>query len=202
MIGYYFITDAGLSRRGNISDVKNALAAGVKIIQYRNKNAAARQMYEEALKLRKLCKGRILLINDRLDIALAVGADGVHLGQKDLPYQIARKILGRKKIIGLTVHNLKEARQAQRWGADYIGVAPVFPTNTKSDAVRAVGIKLIREIKARLSIPVVALGGVNLSNAKDIIRAGADGLCAISAVVTKKDVRAQIQKYQRLFQDA
>ncbi len=202
MIGYYFITDAGLSRRGNISDVKNALAAGVKIIQYRNKNAAARRMYEEALKLRNLCRDRTLLVNDRIDIALAVGADGVHLGQKDIPCRIARKILGRKKIIGLTVHNLKEARQARRWGADYIGVAPVFPTHTKSDAIKAVGIKLIREIKRRLDIPVVALGGVNLSNAKDIIRAGADGLCAISAVVSKKDVKTEIQKYQRLFKDA
>jgi len=201
MIGYYFITDAGLSRRGNISDVKSALAAGVGIIQYRNKNAAGSQMYEEALELRSLCRGKTLLVNDRVDIALAVGADGVHLGQNDIPYGIARKILGKKKIIGLTVHNLKEARQAQRWGADYIGVAPVFPTSTKSDAAKAVGIKLIREIKRRINIPVVALGGVNLSNARDIIRAGAGGLCAISAVVSKKDVRAEIRKYQRLFKD-
>jgi len=202
MIGYCFITDAGLSRRGNASDVRSALAAGVKIIQYRNKETDTRAMCREALKLRKLCKGKIFLINDRLDIALAVNADGVHLGQKDLPYQIARKILGRKKIIGLTVHNLKQAREAESLGVDYIGVAPVFSTDTKGDAGRAVGIKLIREIKKRLALPLVAIGGINLSNAREVIRAGADGICAISAVVTKKDVRAQIQKYQGLFKDA
>lgn len=199
MIGYYFITDAGLSRRGNASDIRSALAAGVKIIQYRNKEGDTRAMRREALKLRKLCKGKIFLINDRLDIALAVNADGVHLGQKDLPCRIARKILGRQKIIGLTVHNLKQAREAESSGVDYIGVAPVFSTDTKGDAGRAVGIKLIREIKKRLALPLVAIGGINLSNAREVICAGADGICAISAVVTKKDVRAQIQKYQRLF---
>jgi thiamine-phosphate pyrophosphorylase len=159
-------------------------------------------MYLEALELRRLSQGATFLINDRLDIALAVEADGVHLGQKDMPYGLARRILGKKKIIGLTVHNLKEAQEAEKVGADYIGVSPVFPTNTKGDAGRAVGIELIAKIKRRVALPLVAIGGINLSNARKVICAGADGLCAISAVLTKKNVRAEIEKYQRLFKDA
>lgn len=199
--GYYFITDARLSRAGNISDVKNALAAGVTVIQYRNKQASTRQMYEEAIKLRPLCRSAFFLINDRLDIALAAGADGVHLGSDDLPYQAARKILGKNKIIGLTVHSVREARQAQKLGADYIGVAPVFTTKTKKDAGKPAGVRLIEEIHRQVSIPIIAIGGIKLSNAAEVIRAGADGLCAISAVVTKPDVKREIKKFQLLFSE-
>ncbi|MDP3142352.1 MAG: thiamine phosphate synthase [Candidatus Omnitrophota bacterium] len=197
--GYYFITDSKLSRKGNISDVKNALAAGVKIVQYRNKGSGTQEMYIEARRLKSICKGAIFLINDRLDIALGVDADGVHLGSEDLPYKVARKLLGKQKIIGLTVHNLKEAREAQRLGADYIGVSPIFSTKTKSNAGKPSGIALIKEIKRRTSIPIIAIGGIDLSNAKKVIVAGADGLCAISAVVTKPDVKKEIKKFQALF---
>lgn len=199
--GYYFITDSRLSRAGNISDVKNALATGVEAVQYRNKDAGTRQMYEEALKLRLLCKDALFIVNDRLDIALAVNADGVHLGGDDIPYKIARKLLGKNKTIGLTVHNVKEARQAERLGADYIGVSPIFATTTKKDALKPVGIRLIEEISRCVSIPVIAVGGINLSNAAEVIAAGADGLCAISAVVTKPDVKKEIGKFQALFRD-
>lgn len=197
--GYYFITDSALSRKGNISDVKCALAAGVKVVQYRAKGLDSKQMYEEALKLKPLCKKAAYLINDRVDIALAVGADGVHLGNTDMPYKIARKLLGKNKIIGLTVHNAAEAKQAQEAGADYIGVSPVFSTKTKKDSGRPCGVKLIKEIKKRVSIPIVAIGGINLSNAKEVIEAGADCLCAISAVVAKSDVNKEIIKFQQLF---
>jgi thiamine-phosphate pyrophosphorylase len=197
--GFYFITDAGLSRAGNISDVKNALAAGVEVVQYRDKQKSAEGMYEEALKLRKICRKAVFLVNDRVDIALAVNADGVHLGQQDLPYGLARKLLGKKKIIGLTVHNIKEAGEAQRLGADYLGVSPIFSTTTKEDAGAPVGVALIKKIKERVSIPVIATGGINLSNAKEVSRAGADGLCSISAVVTKDDVRIKILNFQELF---
>ncbi|MFH1201615.1 MAG: thiamine phosphate synthase [Candidatus Omnitrophota bacterium] len=199
MMGYYFITDSRLSRRGNISDVKNALKVGVKIIQYRDKCACTKEMFDEALKLRKICKNITFLINDRLDIAVAVGADGVHLGQDDLSYSVARKILGKNKIIGVTVHNLKQAREAQRMGADYLGISPIFSTGTKKDAGIPVGVELLKEIKRCVSIPIVAIGGINLSNAHRVIQAGTDGLCAISAVVTKPDVKKEIEKFQRLF---
>jgi thiamine-phosphate pyrophosphorylase len=199
MRGFYFITDSGLSRAGNKRDLRSALAAGVEVVQYRDKQAGTRQMYEEALQLRKLCKGAIFLINDRVDIALGVGADGVHLGSRDLPYQLARKLLGEKRIIGLTVHSLKEAREAQELGADYLGVSPVFSTGTKPDAGEPLGCGLIRKIKEDIRIPLVAIGGISLKNAREVIRSGADSLCAISAVVTKADVRKEIEKFQDLF---
>ncbi len=198
--GYYFITGSSLSRAGNISDVKNALAAGVKVIQYRNKVSATKEMRAEALELKSLCKNALFLINDRLDIALSVNADGVHLGCGDMPYSAARKLLGGDKIIGLTVHSVREAEEAQKLGADYIGVSPIFATKTKSDAGKAAGTGLIREIKKRVSLPLIAIGGINLSNAKEVIAAGADGLCAISAVITKPDVKKEIEKFQELFE--
>ncbi|MDP3182920.1 MAG: thiamine phosphate synthase [Desulfobaccales bacterium] len=199
MRGYYFITDASLSRAGNLSDVKAAVAAGVKVVQYREKQADARKMYEEALKLRKICKHITFLVNDRVDLALAVDADGVHLGQDDLPYAVARKLLGPQKIIGITVHTVEEARQAQKLGADYLGVSPIFATHTKSDAGEPKGVALIKQIRKQVSIPIIAIGGITLANAGEVIRAGADGLCAISAVVTKGDVKTEIKKFQRLF---
>lgn len=199
MKGYYFITDAHLSRAGIYKDTQKALDAGVKVIQYRNKQASSAQMYKEAGALRCLCKKRIFLVNDRLDIALAVGADGVHLGADDLPYEVARKILGKDKLIGMTVHTLKQARDAQKKGCDYVGVGPVFRTRTKKDCLAPTGIRLIREVKKYLRIPVVAIGGINLSNAPGVVSAGADMLCAISAVVSAQDVARQIRAFQQLY---
>jgi thiamine-phosphate pyrophosphorylase len=199
MNGYYFITDSKLSRAGNVSDVQNAVAAGVDVVQYRRPDASATELFAEAAALRRLCRRTLFLVNDRVDIALAVGADGVHLGQEDLPIEIARKLLGRKKIIGLTVHSLAEARQAEAAGADYLGAGPIFATLTKPDAGPPGGIQLIRQIKRAVKIPLVAIGGINLASAPEVIRAGADGLCAISAVVSGEDVRTEIEKFQRLF---
>lgn len=199
--GYYFITDSALSRAGNLSNVKDAIAAGVKVVQYRDKQAKTKQMYEEALRLRSICKNILFLVNDRLDIALSVDADGVHLGDNDLSYSTARRLLGKKKIIGLTAHSLNEAKEAQKAGADYIGVSPIFATETKIDAGKPRGIDLIRKIRNQVSIPIIAIGGINLFNAKEVIQAGADGICAISAVITKPDVKKEIEKFQALFKD-
>ena len=201
MKGYYFITDSGLSRAGNISDVQQAESCGVRVVQYRNKKAETNEMYKEALNLRKICKNALFLINDRIDIALAVDADGVHLGQSDMPYDAARKILGPDKIIGITVHNLSEALEGQGDGADYLGVSPIFQTATKPDAGKPAGIVLIEEIRAKVDIPLIAIGGITLANAPEVIRAGADGLCAISAVVAKENVRREIRKIQDLFKE-
>ncbi len=197
--GYYFITDSKLSRAGNISDVKNALKAKVGIVQYREKYKSTAQMYAQAVKLRKICKNILFLINDRVDIALSVNADGVHLGRDDMPYNVARGLLGKNKIIGLTTHSLKEAKEAQKIGADYIGVSPIFATKTKADAGNPAGVKLLAKIRRSVSIPIIAIGGINLSNANEVIKAGADGLCAISAVLTKQDVKKEIEKFQALY---
>jgi thiamine-phosphate pyrophosphorylase len=168
-------------------------------VQYREKHKSTAEKYEEALKIRRLCRKAVFLVNDRVDIALAVNADGVHLGQDDLPYPVARRLLGRRKIIGLTVHNVRQAEEAQRLGADYVGVSAIFSTTTKQDAPTPCGPGMIKRIKEMVTVPVIAIGGINLENAREVIRAGADGLCSISAVVTKSNVRSEIAKFQKLF---
>ena len=121
------------------------------------------------------------------------------MGQSDLPYKVARKLLGPKKIIGLTVHSLEDALEAEQLGADYIGVAPIFATSTKTDAGTPLGIKGLEEICKKVKLPVVAIGGIDLSNTQSVINAGADSICAISAVITKEDVCAEVKKFQALF---
>ncbi|MCK5655093.1 MAG: thiamine phosphate synthase [Candidatus Aureabacteria bacterium] len=197
--GYYFITDSALSRKGSISDVENAIDAGATVVQYRNKEGCSRNIYEEALELKKICSSARFIINDRVDIALAVDADGVHIGRKDMPYEAARYLLGKSKIIGMTVHSMGEALEAEKKGADYLGVGPIFATTTKRDIEQPCGTSLIREIKKVCEIPVAAIGGINLDNAGNVIKAGADAICAISAVITKSDVRKEIEKFQALF---
>lgn len=197
--GFYFITDSSLSKAGIIADIKNALRAKVGVIQYRRKNADSRLMYKEAFLIRRLCKKALFIVNDRVDIALAVSADGVHLGQDDLPIKAARKILGPRGIIGITVHGLKEARLAERKGADYLGVSPIFKTTTKEDAGMPAGIELIKRIKKSVHLPLVAIGGINLDNAPLVIGAGADALCAINAIVCSRNVKKKIEEFQVLF---
>lgn len=198
--GYYFITEKKLSLSGDLRDVEAAVRSGVSVVQYRNKQDESLSLYQEASALKAICIDKALfIINDRIDIALAVEADGVHLGQRDMPYKAARKILGEGKIIGVTVHNVKEALAAQKLGADYLGVSPIFFTNTKLDAGAARGINLLKKVRVKVKIPIVAVGGITLENAPDVINAGADAICAISAVVAKKDVAAEINKFQNLF---
>ena len=202
MRGYYFITDTGLSREGNASDVRRALAAGVRIVQYRAKQASTRNMLAEALELKKLCQKTIFLVNDRVDVALAVDAHGVHLGQEDMPYETARRLLGPERIIGITVGSLKEALTAARQGADYLGVSPIFFTRTKPDAGIPTGLSLLREIRNAIDLPLAAIGGITPENAGEVITAGADMICAISQVVTHPDVCVAVEKFQKLFAGA
>jgi thiamine-phosphate pyrophosphorylase len=199
--GYYFITAASLSRAGNENDVAAAVAAGVRVVQYRQKEGRADDLVAEARSLRQLCRNIRFLVNDRVDLALAVGADGVHLGQEDLPYHAARELLGPDKIIGVTVHTVAEALAAQAAGADYLGVSPIFATDTKADAGAPTGLALLAEIRRRVKLPLAAIGGITLSRAPAVIEAGADAVCAISAVVTQADVKSEIDKFQRLFRE-
>jgi thiamine-phosphate pyrophosphorylase len=199
MKGYYFITDARLSRAGNRSDVAQAVAAGVQVVQYRAKDLSTRDMFHEANVLRQLCRQCLFLVNDCLDVALAVRADGVHLGQDDLPLTAARNVLGPEAVIGVTVHNVEEARAAERGGADYLGVSPIYPTQTKPDAGPPTGLSLLKELRAATSLPIVAIGGITFENARPVIVAGADCVCAISAVVTQKDVQSAIAQFMKLF---
>ena len=199
MRGYYFITEAALSRAGNLRDVAAAVAARVRVVQYRQKQGLTEDLVTEARRLRELCRHILFLVNDRVDLALEVGADGVHLGQEDLPCPEARKLLGPGKIIGVTVGTVAEALAAQVAGADYLGVSPIFSTATKADAGAPTGVALLGEIRRRVTLPLVAIGGITLDNAPAVIAAGADAVCAISAVVTRPAVQVEIDKFQRLF---
>lgn len=198
---YYFITDRDLSQKGNREDVKSALSAGVCAIQYRNKINDIEVMVEEAKEIKKLCDQTSVpfIVNDALDVALVVDADGIHIGQGDVAYKAAREALGSDKMIGVSVSTLEQALLAKEAGADYLGVGPIFETATKLDAGTPCGIHLIREIKKVCHLPLIAIGGITLENAKSVIEAGADSVCAISAVIGKENVEKEIQKFNVLF---
>ncbi len=165
-----------------------AIAGGVRLIQYRNKTSPRKTIYETALRIAWMAKqaGVLFLVNDHTDIAAAVDADGVHLGQEDLPLEHARSVLGREKIIGLSTHSPEQAAAAQAAGADYIGFGPLFRTATK-DAGPAQGVHGLASLRSEISIPILAIGGINHENVKRVIRAGADGVAVISAILSSRD---------------
>jgi thiamine-phosphate pyrophosphorylase len=171
--------------------VRVALEAGIRWVQYRKKNGTRRQFYHEARKLRNLTGrfGALFIVNDFADIALAVEADGVHIGQDDLPLREARKIM-RGKIIGVSTHNLKEALAAEKGGADYIGFGPIFSTTTK-DAGTPKGPGSLLEIKHSIAIPVIAIGGINPVNAAQVFSVGCDGVAASSGIF-RDDITANV----------
>jgi len=197
--GFYFITDSALSLKGNIEDVKSAVQARVSAVQYRNKTEASKDMIVEAKLLRALCADVLFIINDSLDVALKSDADGLHIGRFDVTYAQARRELGEQRLIGVSVHNIEEALRAQEMGADYIGLGPIFATSTKKDAETPCGVDMIYQVKRHCFLPLVAIGGINLDNAKEVVAAGADCLCAISATVTQRDVKKEIDKYFKVF---
>ena len=184
--GLYFVTDRKLSKQGILKDVKQVIGAGCKIVQYREKEKSSEEMFKEAKQLAELCKSKdvLFIVNNRVDIALAVDADGVHLGQNDLPLDLARKILGKGKIIGTSNHSVKEVKQSESAGADYISVGPVFYTDTKKDAGPVLGLELLKQVRAITKLPIVAIGGVNEENIEEVLQAGANSVAIISAIVS------------------
>ena len=198
-IDFYLVTDSDLSKNGTFSDVKNAVDAGCKILQYREKNKSTKEMVKEASEIKSLCGDNVIfLVNDRIDVALAVEADGVHIGQDDMPIALARKLLGPEKIIGLSASTLEEAIEAEKNGADYVGLGPIFDTSTKKDAGTGIGPDTIKKVKNAIKIPVVAIGGINKENCMSVIEAKADSLVAISAVVCSENVKREIKDFMEL----
>lgn len=188
----YLVTDRTLMTTGTLEEaVEQAIDGGCSVIQLREKELTSREFYEAARQMRTLTKARNvpLIINDRLDIALAVGADGVHLGQKDLPCKEARKLLGDTFLIGVSTATVAEAKQAQADGADYLGVGAMHVTATKTNT-RPVTPALLAEIKAAVSIPVVAIGGINESNVEELRGTQIDGIAVVSAILAKPDITA------------
>ena len=188
----YLVTDRVLSGGRSMEHiVRESIAGGVTMVQLREKNAEAREFLDQAFALRQAASelGIPLIINDRVDIALACRADGVHLGQADMPCALARRIIGKEMIIGVSVSSVEEALEAEAEGADYLGVGPLFPTLTKADALPATGLDVLRGIRKAVSIPLVGIGGITPANAGDVIRAGADGVAVVSAIVANPDPR-------------
>jgi thiamine-phosphate pyrophosphorylase len=193
----YLVTDASLSRgRSHAEIVRAAIRGGVTVVQYREKTADTRRMIEEAAELFGICRaaGVPFIVNDRVDVALAVGADGVHVGQDDMPARLARKLIGQGKILGVSAGNLEEARRALSDGADYVGASPVFSTPTKPDAPSPMGLEGLRALAAALAIPVVAIGGINAGNAESMLGCGAAGIAVVSAIVSAEDVEGAARR--------
>lgn len=184
--------------RNYVEVMEEAIRGGADCIQLREKNKTKKELLEMARRLRELTDRYAVpfIVNDHVDIALAVNADGVHLGQDDLPLEEARRILGPDKMIGISTHKLEEALAAERNGADYIGVGPVFPTDTKEDVVDPVGIQYVDEVVRNISIPFVAIGGIKLHNVDEVLQAGAQRICIVSAVVGADDVRGAAQAFR------
>jgi len=200
----YVITDPKASRgRSHLQVAEGAIAGGADALQLRDKEAPGGLLYRVALQLRKVTReaGVPFIVNDRLDIALAAGADGVHVGQADLPASVARALLGPGKILGVSVDTVEEAILAERDGADYLGVGPVFEARgTKPDAGEAVGVDRISRIRSRCGIPIVAIGGINAENAAMVRRAGADAAAVISAVVAADDIPRAARRLKGILQ--
>lgn len=197
----YLVTDEGMLDGITLKlAVEEAILGGATIIQLREKNCSSREFYNRALEIKDITlKYNIpLIINDRIDIAMAIDADGVHLGQKDLPISIARKLLGNNKIIGVSVQNVDLALEAQNDGADYLGVGAIFQTNTKKDALQGVGLEMIKNIREKINIPFVGIGGINHDNAKSVIESGANGVAVVSCILKQKDIKRATEDLKKI----
>jgi thiamine-phosphate pyrophosphorylase len=186
----HVLTDTVLqSRFSHLQLARLAIKGGADTIQFRQKLGATREMIETARKLKQLCRdnGVTLVVNDRIDVAIAAEADGVHLGQDDFPIPLARKLLGESQIIGGSAATLKEAEKCLAEGADYIGFGPVYPTASKEDAGPVGGIKLLRKAVEVIPLPIIAIGGISVKNTPEVLRAGAQGIAVISAVCCQED---------------
>jgi thiamine-phosphate pyrophosphorylase len=193
----HVLTDARLSRgRSHAEVVRAAIAGGADVIQFREKQGSGRALYEQAVALRRICReaGVWFIVNDRADLALAVDADGVHVGQEDLPARAARRLMGPDRVVGVSARDAVEAVEAWREGADYIGLGPVFDAlETKPDAGAAVGLGGLSRAAKSVPIPVIAIGGITPGNAAAALRAGAGGVAVISCVVSADDVSAAVR---------
>ncbi len=201
----YLVTDSALAMGRRLPDVvRAAVDGGVTCVQVREKDVSARTYIERLLAVRPLLheRGVPLFVNDRVDVALAVEADGVHLGQTDLPLDMARRVAACRLLVGVSCETVQDATDAERAGADYVSVSPVFATPTKMDTAPALGLDGVRAIRRAVRVPVVAIGGISMANAAEVIRAGADGICVVSAIVSASDPRAAAAALRQIVERA
>ncbi len=199
----YPVTCQKLSRgRSNLEVLEALIAGGARVVQLREKDLSAREFYflAKAYRERTAQAGMTLIINDHVDICRAVEAEGVHLGQEDFPVHEARRLLGPATIIGVSTHNVSQALQAVKEGADYLNVGPLFPTSTKEHAGPPVGLELYRKVRELVEIPITVMGGINLDNLDGILAAGADRIAIVSAVVGAQDIAAAVRQFRKRIQ--
>lgn len=201
----YLVTEESISKEKTLSIVKKSIDAGIDVIQLREKNMSKRKKYNLGREIRKLLIGKNIsfIINDDVDLTLALDADGVHLGENDLHVQVVRKLLGKNKIIGKSSHDLKGSIKAEKNGADYIGFGSVYDTNSKklSNKRKLLGLKKIENIKTKIDIPVVAIGGIKIHNVEEVIRAGANSVAVISAITQAKNIKKTIYEFNEIIKN-
>ena len=197
---YAIIDPAQSSGRSPIEVAAALLAAGVRLIQLRDKNASSGELYESAQRVAKCVRkvGGIFIVNDRADVARAVDADGVHVGQDDLPVESARALVGPGKLVGYSTHVLEQVRQADRSTADYIAFGPIFPTVSKQNPDAVVGLAGLREARKATRKPLVAIGGITLENARAVIEAGADSVAVIRGLLGVPDITGRAEQFLKI----
>jgi thiamine-phosphate pyrophosphorylase len=203
--GLYCLTDSKLScGRNNVMMVEQMLSAGASLVQYREKDQSQLTMYRECLAIRELTRsfGATLIVNDDIALAMAVCADGVHVGQDDLPVPTVRRLVGESMLIGLSTHSPEQAQAAVHIGADYIGIGPVYSTLTKKDVGVPVGLAYVDYVARNVALASVAIGGINASNVAEVIRCGADCAAMISDIVSASNVSQKIQLVKKHIQEA
>ncbi|MCE5296254.1 MAG: thiamine phosphate synthase [Euryarchaeota archaeon] len=201
----YVVTDRALANGLAHAEIaRRAVMGGANVIQLRDKHLSPRELYLTALEVRLVTRenNAAFIVNDELDVALAAKADGVHLGQDDLPIEAARRIVPDDFIIGISVSSAVQALKAQEGGADYVALSPVFDTASKNDAGAGRGLEALKEIRKAVTIPVIAIGGVDKKNVPSIIEAGADGVAVISAVVGQKDIEVAARELKAIITKA
>ncbi|MDK2974598.1 MAG: thiamine-phosphate pyrophosphorylase [Methanofollis sp.] len=197
----YVITDVGIGRgRSHARLARLAVEGGADVVQIRDRALSCRALLAEAREVRAVTRaaGALFIVNDRLDVALAAGADGVHLGQDDLPVETVRSIAPPGFIVGVSVGSAVEASLAVEGGADYVALSPTFSTASKADAGAGRGLAALREVRAAVRVPLLAIGGVGPANVADVIAAGADGVAVISAIVGQEDVAGAARRMKAL----
>ena len=198
LAGLYIILDPSVCPGRPLVDVLTTAAeAGASLFQYRNKTASMKDAYEEALALRQAAAkaGVLFIVNDRCDLALAVDADGVHLGQGDLPLDLAKKVMGPDKLIGISTHNPDQVREATAGKPDYLGFGPIFKPGSKQSHDPVVGLEGLRAMRSLTSLPVFAIGGIQIDQAGEVMRAGANGVAIISAILKAPDISLAVKAF-------
>ena len=199
-LSLYLVTDNSADEEKFLKTIEESINGGVSVVQLREKTADTLEFYNLALKVKEITtKYNVpLIINDRTDVALAVDADGVHVGQSDMPCDVARKLIGENKILGVSAATIDEAKKAEKDGADYIGTGAVFPTSTKDDAP-SITKKDLKDIVDSINIPVVAIGGINIENAKELKNTGISGLSVVSAIMSADNPKKASEKLLNIF---